>query len=57
MRRIHKADKRIVTLFYKGLTLKRIAQRIGRPGDIERVIDALQCAKIPEEVWRKQCEQ
>ncbi len=49
---INKTDRRIVKLFRKGLTLKRIAQRIGRPGDTKRVFDALYRAEISEELWR-----
>jgi len=52
-----KTDQRIVTLFYKGLTFKRIAERIGRPGEFDRITDALKRAKIPEELWRPRCEQ
>ena len=55
--RPNKTDQRIIKLFYKGLTFKRIAERIGRPGNINRIIDALKRAEIPEEVWRPRCEQ
>lgn len=52
--RLNKTDQRILKLFRKGLTLKRITQRIGRPGDFDRVIKALQRAEIPEELWRNE---
>lgn len=38
---INKTDLRIVSLYRKGLKLERIAKRIGRPGDIKRVKEAL----------------
>lgn len=34
-------DALILKLYRKGLTLERIAARIGRPGNIERVQDGL----------------
>lgn len=38
---INKTDLRIIKLYSKGFTLERIAKRIGRPGDIKRIRDAL----------------
>lgn len=34
-------DALIMKLYKKGLTLERIAKRIGRPGNIQRVQDGL----------------
>ena len=45
---LNKTDKRILAQFYKGKTLARFAKLIGRPGDIERVLEALKRAEIPE---------
>lgn len=35
-------DKVIIKLHRQGLSIERIARRIGRPGDIERVKQALE---------------
>jgi len=50
---MNKTDKRILKQFYLGKTLDRIARLIGRPGDIERVLDALRRAEISEKEWYK----
>ena len=46
---ICKTDLRIISLYHKGLTLERIAKRIGRPGDVKRVKEALIRENIIEE--------
>ncbi len=38
-------DLRILKLHRRGLTPEQIARKIGRPGDVERVRDALKRAK------------
>lgn len=35
-------DKRILKLHAKGLTPEQIARKIGRPGDVERVLKAIE---------------
>jgi len=44
-------DKKIVAEFWKGKTLERISRMIGRPNDIQRVIEGLKRGEIPEERW------
>ena len=39
-------DARIIKLARQGMTLDRIAKRIGRPDDLQRVRDALERAGI-----------
>ena len=43
---MNKTDRRIIVLWYKGLTMERIAKRIGRPNDIDRVIRGLESDNI-----------
>jgi len=38
---INKTDLRIAKWFRMGISIERIARKIGRPGDIERVKDGL----------------
>jgi len=38
---LNKTDLRIVKWWRMGVTLEKIAKRIGRPGDIQRVKDGL----------------
>ena len=38
---MNETDKRIIKLFLQGVTPQRIAKRIGRPDDVERVMDAI----------------
>jgi len=44
-------DKKIIAEFYKGKTLERIARMIGRPHDIQRVIEGLKRGEISEKRW------
>lgn len=44
-------DMRIYKMWTRGLTLSRIAKRIGRPNDIQRVLDGLQREGIPKDRW------
>jgi len=39
---ISHTDQRILKLARKGLSLESIARKIGRPGDVERVLKALE---------------
>ena len=43
---MNKTDKRIISLWNKGLPIKRIAKRIGRPNNIKRIIDCLERNKV-----------
>ena len=38
---IHKTHLRIIKMYRNGISLERIAKRIGRPKDIERIKQAL----------------
>jgi len=49
MNYLSKTDKKIIAEFNKGKTLERIARMIGRPGNIERVIEGLKRGEISEE--------
>lgn len=44
-------DRRILSLLDKGLSIDRVAKRIGRPGDRQRVIDAIKREKYEE--WKE----
>ncbi len=48
---MNKIDMRIFKLWSRGITLLRIAKRIGRPGDKARVIDGLKDMDVPESRW------
>jgi len=43
------ADERIKKMFHRGLSLATIARKLGRPGDIQRVLDGLKRAGIKVE--------
>ena len=38
---INLTDKRIAKMFLQGISLEKIAKRIGRPGDIQRIKEGL----------------
>ena len=48
---MNKTDMRIYKMWNIGITLSRIAKRIGRPNDIQRVLNGLKDMDVPKERW------